>query len=710
MQGKQDKEGDPRHRQRSQHLLQSSRIESVFLWLIVFIVLLAPYYRGLYFRFERLPFFLITCGIGIAMAIFWIRLRKPFLLPLRLTIPFVLFVILYGCNIPFSADHGLAYQEFTNWAMYCLLFLLVASLKPRPLKVIFLLFGANTVVLAVLSLLQGFGRLPEGLYLFTMSLRAMFIGGRIYSTFQYPNTASAYFGMGYLALLGALLDEEKEWLRGLTVSLAFLAFSGNFFTYSRGGILALGITILVLLLALPHVLRVKLFFGVLATVLPFFILLPFLERSLRTLQPLPFFGMLFAGSIASLALQGLFAPLELRVQRWPARKFLFTLTLFLSAVICLFVFAIRFGLAGGEAARLLEVGLRSRNVWERLVFYRDGLQIFLQRPLTGWGGGGWEALYLSFRSFPYISKTTHNLYLQLLVEGGIIGLFLFGSLLFFLFRELPGAFRKSTGAQTGFLFGILFLSFLHGFVDFNFSLGAYQLAVWFFAGCASWSFQEKENPRVKVTFPAHPIVFVVAFSLLFAFTSLSYTAEWRQALSEYLLQNEDEESLDEAIQALEQAVRLEPWNPAGYYALSKALRKKVNYRPLRAIHARAIAMGEKALDLSPWNSLILEHVGVLHAEVEEFELAVPFLKQAIKANPLRLNSYLNLARVCAFAGRYFLGRGEKEKALLFLQEGIRLEKALQEAEQRSIEPPKWDTTEIQNLIREMRRLAEQLGS
>jgi len=336
------------------------------------------------------------------------------------------------------------------------------------------------------------------------------------------------------------------------------------------------------------------------------------------------------------------------------------------------------------------------------------LKIFLQRPLTGWGGGGWEALYPSFRSFPYISRTTHNLYLQLLIEGGIIGLFLFGSLLFFLFRELLGAFRKSTGAQTGFLFGILFLSFLHGFVDFNFSLGAYQLAVWFFAGCASWSFQEKANPQVKVTLTIHPLVLIVAFSLLFAFTSLSYTAEWRQALSEYLLQNEDEESLDEAIQALEQAVRLEPWNPVGYYALSKALRKKVNYKPLREIHARAIAMGEKALDLSPWNPFILEHVGILHAEAEEFELAVPFLKKAIAANPLRLNPYLNLARVCTFAGRYFLGRGEKEKALFFLQEGIQVEKAIQEAERRSIEPLKWDTLEIQNLVKEMRHLVEHL--
>ncbi|MCS7241095.1 O-antigen ligase family protein [Candidatus Caldatribacterium sp.] len=684
------------------------RFESAVFWLLFVPVLLAPYYRGLYFTFERLPFFLFLCGVGATLAILRAYHRVYFTFPLRFMIPFALLALLYGINIPFSADHGLAYREFINWATYCLFLLLIIALKPKPSKTVLLLFGLNAAILVSLGLFQAFGWLPEGVYFPGMSFRALFLGGRLYSTFQYPNTASAYFGMGYLSLLGLLLWEgENENLQNLASFLAFLVFGGVFFTYSRGGLFALGLVLLLLFFFLPHRLRVSLFSGALATLLPFVALLPLLERFLHIRQPLPFWGIFLSGSLITLALQGILTPLKRRLLSWPAQKFLIWIVILFAAAVSIFLLTVQLGLVGGGATRLLDVSLRTRNVWERLMFYRDGLKIFARRPLNGWGGGGWEALYASFRSYPYTTKTTHNLYLQVLIEGGLLGIILFASFLFFLFQGLGRALATHPISWTGILYGILLLAFLHGFVDFNFSLGAYQLAVWFFAGCAICAPTERKAPDRKLSSltKLHPLLVGIASLLLLTFLALSTGAEWNYAFGEYFAK---EGEVDRAIQFFEQAIRFEPWNPALHYSLSEALREKVEATLSKATHIRATEVGEHALRLSPYNSLILEHVGILYAERKEFSEALHFLKRAIATDPFRLNPYTNLARVCYSASMYFLGEGDKDAALLFLNEGVHIETLLQEAQERSIEPLQWNLEEIEKVLGEIKRVREQL--
>lgn len=666
-----------------------------FLFLLLFtLTILAPYYRGLYFRFERFPFFLIICGTGIVLAVVRTYYRTSLSFPPFLTLAFSLFAILYGVNVFFSADHGLAHQEFVNWSVYCLFFLLVTSLPVKFPKAILLAFGANAVFLTFLGLFQGFGWISEETYVLGMPLRAMFIGGRLYSTFQYPNTASAYFGMGYLALLGVTLWEEgKEWFRFLASCLAFLALAGVFFTYSRGGMLVLGLVLLVLLFALPQRLRAGLFLGILTTAFPFLIILPFLERFLHSPRPLPFLGILLAGAIISSSSRGLFEPLEARVKQWPSRKFLLGVTGLLVAAGCVFLVAVAFGLVGQGATRLLDVSLRTRNVWERLIFYRDGLKIFLKRPLNGWGGGGWEALYFSVRSFPYTTRSTHNFYLQVLIEGGILGIVLLASILLMLFKDATKAISTDPTPWSGTLFGILLLGFLHGFIDFDFNLGAYQLAVWFFAGCAVHAMHKR-----RLSFPLHPLAFATACVLVFALTSFSVTTEWR-SITEYYLA--EAKNWNELVAYLEKSTRLEPWNPEIHFALSRALRFRFSEDQSEATYRRAIEAAEHALRLSPWNSAILGHLGTLYAETGEFDKALLLLKKAIEADPFRMTHYLNLARICHYAARRALAQGEREEALSFLNEGIAVEELLRKAEERSLIPLEWDTKEVRKTLKEM---------
>jgi O-antigen ligase len=61
--------------------------------------------------------------------------------------------------------------------------------------------------------------------------------------------------------------------------------------------------------------------------------------------------------------------------------------------------------------------------WMRLAINKDGLRMFWQKPLLGWGLGTFTTVYPQFRSFytSLVVNAAHNDYVQALVETGIVG-------------------------------------------------------------------------------------------------------------------------------------------------------------------------------------------------------------------------------------------------------------------------------------------------
>ncbi len=667
---------------------------------LLFVTLLAPYYRGLYFRLERYPFCLVVCAVGVIFGVLRMVRRASLTVP-TLPLLFVsLFVLLYGINVFLSAHHGLAHQEFVNWGIY-ILFLAFWCLAefPIPFGTFLLLFGANSVILTILGLLQAFGGIAQNATFLGMSLFGMFEGGRLHSTFQYPNTASAYFGMGIFALLGVvLLPNEKPWKKNLALSFAFFVLGGLFFTYSRGGMLVVALAFLASLLLFPPKARASLLTSLVAVVPTFFVLAPFIEGFLTTRKPLSFFGFLILGGIISWFLRNLLTPLETKVASLPRRKFVLFVGLLFVAVCGLLIIAVRFEILGRQAERLLDISLRTRNVWERLVFYRDGLKLFAQRPLNGWGGGGWEGLYFSVRSFPYFTRSTHNLYLQILIEGGILGILLLGSFLYFLFRGLLAKLGEETSPLPAILFSLLFLAFLHGFVDVDFNLGAYQLTVWLFAGLVLRAVTVQEK-GASLRLPHFLYIGACSFFLLLSI--LYILSERHRELGDYAMQRGDWQT---AIVAYERALRFEPWDPDLHKALSVALREVFLEKRDAFLRKRSIEEGEMALRLAPRNAAILEHLGVLYVERGAFEEAFRLFERAIEHNPFEIRIYLNFARAAKATGEYLLKRGEKEKALEYLRRGLEVEHLLEKAVSSSLEPIRWDTGEVTKVLAEIRDL------
>ncbi len=114
----------------------------------------------------------------------------------------------------------------------------------------------------------------------------------------------------------------------------------------------------------------------------------------------------------------------------------------------------------------------------RVYINRDGLRMFLKRPILGWGLGSFPVVYPEFRTFytNFFVNEAHNDYLQLLVETGLLG---FAIMLWFLVAIFRRALKKigkweseMTGAVT--LACLLGLSgiLVHSAVDFNLQIPA----------------------------------------------------------------------------------------------------------------------------------------------------------------------------------------------------------------------------------------------
>jgi hypothetical protein len=90
---------------------------------------------------------------------------------------------------------------------------------------------------------------------------------------------------------------------------------------------------------------------------------------------------------------------------------------------------LRYKLLPGFVANRLQGFFANQNAIQRLVFFRDGLKLFAERPLFGQGLGAFESALYRVQGFHYETKYVHNHYIQTMLETGIVGLLLFVGLL-----------------------------------------------------------------------------------------------------------------------------------------------------------------------------------------------------------------------------------------------------------------------------------------
>jgi O-antigen ligase len=144
----------------------------------------------------------------------------------------------------------------------------------------------------------------------------------------------------------------------------------------------------------------------------------------------------------------------------------------------------------------------------RIQIDRDGLKMFAQKPLLGWGLGTFPEVYPQFRSFytNFFVNEAHNDYLQLLVEVGILG---FAAMLWLIVVVYRGGIKKlkhwpnDTNATLTLaaLLGITGI-LVHSFVDFNLQVPANAALFYVLCGIAAMElrfspFQRRARTRIQ---------------------------------------------------------------------------------------------------------------------------------------------------------------------------------------------------------------------
>ena len=129
------------------------------------------------------------------------------------------------------------------------------------------------------------------------------------------------------------------------------------------------------------------------------------------------------------------------------------------------------------AANRLQGLWANQNFIQRLVFFQDGLRLWQESPLLGWGIGGVEGQLTAVQRFYYESKYIHNQFIQIMDEVGILGLgsfvFLLGSALWLLRRR----WKQGTDPLLPVLAACLAMMTAHSLTEVVWSVQVYQVAV-----------------------------------------------------------------------------------------------------------------------------------------------------------------------------------------------------------------------------------------
>lgn len=113
--------------------------------------------------------------------------------------------------------------------------------------------------------------------------------------------------------------------------------------------------------------------------------------------------------------------------------------------------------------RIDSFSINSKSLWERLVYYVDGMKIIKEHWLFGTGTKGWIYNFTKVQSYVYSATEVHSYPLQLVIENGILSLVCYATVIVYVIVKIIKA-KKLTGVDMAFI-----LLNLHSAVDFNMS-------------------------------------------------------------------------------------------------------------------------------------------------------------------------------------------------------------------------------------------------
>lgn len=329
---------------------------------------------------------------------------------------------------------------------------------------------------------------------------------------------------------------------------------------------------------------------------------------------------------------------------------------------------------------------------DRMQFNQDALKIVADHPVTGVGGGGWNALYHSYAPRLYWTREVHNHFFQTWVEAGTIG---FACLVAFwvlvvltairFFRQVKGESRQVSFAAALVGSGALAL---HSIFDFDMSLTALAFVVYALAGILQGMAKEGEREEEKAPQSPADLRKRLAFSALGALMALTLLFfSHRFYLAGTTGADAAKAMLEKRLAASEElyreAVRLNPLNPSYRADLAQLLAVKAVAQDDALARFEAIKQAKKAAALAPYDLKVRATNVNVFGFLREYDLMVPEAEALVKTNPFLIGNYEALGSALIDQGIYNLKRGEKKEAATAFRKALLLP---EKAEQKGLKP------------------------
>jgi hypothetical protein len=446
---------------------------------------ISPYFRGLFFveNYYWVSLFIQVIFLVIIL-LFLKQLRSWIVLNWKI------FILLFGIGLMYTLSYFgtsspyLAANELLKWISYIAIFIMLCTwiqINKRITDGLWLICWVTMLWIVGFVFLVDLGRLE---------FQDAILGGRFSSVFQYPNTFASIVSAFVLAGLVGLTKRVQihyQVIYGISIIPFMICF---LLADSRGGFLVFIIGLVIAIIFLTWKEQVLyLFYTGLAIVLGLW--------GMSVYRDFITDKFYFNSALMVIGLSVVFTTIVMSNQFLINRKYSLFSKSKLSFVLPIglvgsgLFFILSAGMKLGERflsllpealqTRLRSINLEQHSVQERFLFYKDSLQVWQDYFWFGAGGGGWRALFESYKSLPYHSTQAHSFYMQTLVEVGLIGsIFVFGFFLYILFKGILTYFKldEETRSKHNLLAPALvavIILMLHNAFDFNMSFGTYNL-------------------------------------------------------------------------------------------------------------------------------------------------------------------------------------------------------------------------------------------
>ena len=293
----------------------------------------------------------------------------------------------------------------------------------------------------------------------------------------------------------------------------------------------------------------------------------------------------------------------------------------------------------------------------RLLIWRTTLQMIKDNPLLGSGIGNFKINYLNYQAdllqknpnyIKYIAnaKESHNEYLQMSAELGIVGLGVFLSILFIFYSSILNYLEKKINNKDkiivfGLLMGITFFLF-HSLFSFPLHVPVLGLNFFIIVGLTlSYirnidSLKDEKNIIIKKEiFKNKQIkifgIILVLFFLIFAIDSLVIRPYLAEIYYFNGMRYKDINNYDMSLPKLKYAAKLDPNNGRILHALG------TNYYNLQ-IYDKAEEIWQRTKNYVT-DVNIFYNLGLLYSKIDAYEKSEEELKQAIYLNPKFTEGY-----------------------------------------------------------------------